>query len=379
VLTPKTSRLQIENFIQQLREQEKTCAPDSFFLSSNWLEPYLLAWEAEEFKEIFSIPADSGKHLIHAVLSQTVTKSKFGTSFVSTALNQACLPKLSDINIEQGGFVGASRVDIQQSLQALLNHLSVDNTWSELKLNAICSSQKNIILQLSEQFNLQAIQTYSSTSYWVKFDEIRNLYSGDFLRSRSPNTRQQIRRSMKILQTQYGDVSLHHPTSALEAKQWLDELIEMHRKRWNTETSSSGFMKSSFAKFHQDMVTKYFSNNIVEVIKVVAGKTPLGINVYYTFNNAAHFIFGGVNYDIDTKARPGIITHLLAVNDYLKRDYSKYDFLEGEHRYKQSLCTHTEVNHGWLLQRRRIDLIVENALRKIKRKIYPMTNHQRLP
>jgi hypothetical protein len=338
-----------------------------------------MAWEKEEFKEIFSTPTKNGEHLIHAVLSKTSAKSKFGTSFVSTALNQACLPKLNDINIEQGGFIGAPRVDIEQSLRALLKHLSADKTWSELKLNAICSSQKKIILELSKQFNLQAIQTYSSTSYWVKFDEIRSLYSGDFLRSRSSNTRQQIRRSMKMLQTQYGEVSLHHPNSALEAKQWLDELIDMHRKRWNTDTSSSGFMKPSFAKFHQDMVTKYFSSNIVEVIKVTAGNTLLGINVYYTFNNAAHFIFGGVNYDIDAKARPGIITHVLAVDDYLKRDYSKYDFLEGEHRYKQSLCTHTEVNHGWLLQRRRIDLIIENAFRKMKRKIYPMTNRQRLP
>ena len=366
---PDYKKLQVQRFIKALREQEKLNPPDSFFLSANWLEPYVQAWETEEFREIFCAQLGSAEQTIFAAISQNRSKSKLGTRYISIALNQAYLPKINDINIEQGGFAGTSRSNLGPGLNALLEYLFEDPSWHELKLNALLSSQDSVVLDAAKKYNLNAIQTYNSTSYYIKFDEIRAKHNGDYLTSRSANTRQQIRRSLKLLETEFGKVMLKHPADLSEAHSWLDDLNEMHRARWNTDSESSGFMKPAFVKFHHDILNTYFESNVVKIVRVTAGATTLGINMYYIFQDGACFTFGGVNYAIDPKTRPGIVTHYLAINDFLKKDYKIYDFLEGRHRYKESLCTHTEENHGWALQRKRLDLVLENKLRNAKRKV----------
>jgi hypothetical protein len=369
-----TTASEFDAFVNAIRIQEKAHSPDSFFLSADWLGAYVRGWEKEELRELFSAKLGESKPCVYAALAQVNAKSKLGTSYLSVAVNQACLPKLNDINIEQGGFAGILRTDIEPGLVALITHLNQDRDWQELKLNAICSSQTDTILRVAKRFGLQAIQTYESTSYWVRLDILRDSFKGDYVSSRSANTRQQIRRSIKLLESQHGSLAINHPTSVAQAHAWLNELIEMHTKRWNTDTESSGFMKSSFVDFHHSILDSFFDREIVKITKVTAGKTVIGINMYYCFKSGAYFTFGGVNYEIDSKTRPGIVTHVLSVNDFLANGYDIYDFLEGQHRYKESLCTHSTGNNGWALRRKRLDLVLENQFRRIKRRLKSLTS-----
>ena len=76
----------------------------------------------------------------------------------------------------------------------------------------------------------------------------------------------------------------------------------------------------------------------------------------------------GFNYEADRKLKPGLVSHCLAMQRYLDRGASAYDFLAGDSRYKLSL-SNSQHQLCWVVVHK--DLLkyrFEHGLRELYRK-----------
>ena len=74
----------------------------------------------------------------------------------------------------------------------------------------------------------------------------------------------------------------------------------------------------------------------------------------------------GFRYSQDNRLKPGLVSHLEAIELNRRLGHEAYDFLAGDARYKRSLSNKSNELLWLVLQRRRMDFWLENRLRDLK-------------
>ncbi|GFD86945.1 GNAT family N-acetyltransferase [Alteromonas sp. KUL150] len=164
-----------------------------------------------------------------------------------------------------------------------------------------------------------------------------SMFTPDLEKQFSKNTRSQIRRSTRLLEDQYGSISVNE-ASETQRHIFLDNLGALHKEKWSDSTEGSGFENPSFLAHHT-----YFLENFseyVSIAEVKAGTTLLGYTYNFVFGDTVYFYCSGINYQFaNNKIKPGYTLHFTLMEYYRKQGFHWYDFLGGESRYKESLCT----------------------------------------
>ena len=207
-------------------------------------------------------------------------------------------------------------------------------------------------------------------TYWVDLDHIRSQYAGDYLASRSANTRQQLRRSLRKLRDTHGDLRLTRASDVTQGHQWLDALAELHKARWNTSTQTSGFMDPQFARFHHDLVETMLDSGEIDILEVRTGNEVLAYLYNYFIDGRVYFSMSGVAHEKLENFKPGILAHWKAIEFYQARGARVYDFQGGTGQYKQSLATHHLEQMSVVIRRPLLKFRLEAAARGIKRRVW---------
>jgi CelD/BcsL family acetyltransferase involved in cellulose biosynthesis len=166
---------------------------------------------------------------------------------------------------------------------------------------------------------------------------------GDYLATRSANARGQIRRSLRHFATE-GRLALGRPGSVAEAEGWLDALIALHAESWQRRGKPGAFAEPFMRRFHVALLRQGFDAGAVDLCRVVAGETVLGHLLNFRHGNLTHAYQSGFRHDEGVaQARPGLVAHVLAIEDALAQGLARYDFLAGPARYKLTLATGAET------------------------------------
>jgi CelD/BcsL family acetyltransferase involved in cellulose biosynthesis len=184
-----------------------------------------------------------------------------------------------------------------------------------------------------------------SESPYVDLERVRAA-GGDYLGMLSSNTRSQIRRSMRHYVQQHGDLALELAEGVDEKRQWLSDLIELHRAVWEARGEAGAFGPDA-RRFHERLIEHAEHHGgagglHVEMVRVRAGDRPIGMLYHLVRRGHVHFLQSGFRYEEDARFKPGLVTHCLSVESCLARGMREYDFLGGEPRsvrYKRSLST----------------------------------------
>lgn len=67
--------------------------------------------------------------------------------------------------------------------------------------------------------------------------------------------------------------------------------------------------------------------------------------------------------------RPNLVRHYFAIEDHLRTDARRYNFMAGEGQHKRSLSTDSRSLTWLVLQRARLKFRVENSLRRWKHRL----------
>lgn len=347
----------------------------SVFTSTLWTDAEAIAW-ANEPSYLHSTLYQSPSGCSAQIGLNRMTRHRGLLGVQRLGFNELVDESLDEVTIEYNRFRGPQNIPFASSLDWLLTEIDKRQDWQEILFSRIAANE------------LQAIQSAAQSRHWgwyleearpgfkVDFDKIRNDHAGDFIASLSQNSREQLRRARRFCEKQYGPLKLELATSEEQALEFLGALAVLHRRRWSSQAHQrgKGFENPAFAAFHKELVKRGTKSRKVEMIRVSAGSTVLAYLYNFRATQEIHFYMSGVNYDLDSKSRAGIIAHDLAIEFYLQDPtLDTYDFLAGANRYKDSLSNEKYEMFSIVLQRPNLWLAGERVLRKLKRKYFAQT------
>jgi CelD/BcsL family acetyltransferase involved in cellulose biosynthesis len=186
-------------------------------------------------------------------------------------------------------------------------------------------------------------------AHYVDLDCLRAA-GGDHAGALSRNTREQLRRSLKLYRER-GELRLEPARTVDEAEAMMDELVALHESHWQSKGHSGGFASDWRRRFHKSFIRAALPHGAVQLLRVTVGSETVGVLYNLVANGKVNFYQSGLRYETDGRFKPGMVVHHLAILYCLEQGMTEYDFLvsgPGEGRYKSSLSTHCR-RMGWLV------------------------------
>jgi len=183
-----------------------------------------------------------------------------------------------------------------------------------------------------------------------------------YLQQLSANTRQQIRRAMR----RYGELRLEAATDTEEALAWFAALGKLHQTHWTGRGKAGAFASPFWVRFHRMLIERYFSVGLVELVRITAGKAPIGYLYNLLWRGSVDSYQSGFLYTADARLKPGLVSHAMCIERHLAAGARRYDFLAGDARYKRSLGKPGPQLAHVVLQRPRFKFALERGLLRVK-------------
>lgn len=196
--------------------------------------------------------------------------------------------------------------------------------------------------------------------------DLREAAEAGYERLLSRNTRQQVRRAMRL----YDDAGLCYRVAedVDQALADLADLQRLHRAYWTARGQPGAFANPFFTAFHTRLVRTALPRREVELARISTQKGVIGYLYNFKKNGHIYSYQSGFHYPEDNRLKPGLVSHRLAIEHGLSAGEAVYDFLAGEDRYKRSLATHCGRLVWLTLQQPRLVLALERRLRAAKRR-----------
>jgi GNAT acetyltransferase-like protein len=167
------------------------------------------------------------------------------------------------------------------------------------------------------------------------------------------NSASQVRRSVKLYEERSGPLVIERAADARQALLYLDAMTPLHNRRWETKGVEGSLGNPLRAQFHHALVPRMAEAGTLDFLRVRAGERDLGYLYNFVHRGKAFSFQSGFAYEDDSKLKPGMVCHRLAVEDYRRRGLREYDFLAGDARYKRSLANAERTLHWSTLYRDR--------------------------
>ena len=370
-MLPDVTHEPLEHRIERAALALRLREPDSLFLSHAWLEACAESWRDHVDFDLIELNRPS-QPPVWALISR---RREWRHGFLPVrviALNQSCCPTLDQPWIERNGIFGQRPEEFDRGFAILMNRLAEDSDWDELRLPGLSSEHARQALYEAARIGLVARLELEQPSFHIDLNHIRTKHAGDYLRSLSSNSRQQLRRAKRLTEKTLGPVLIEEANTCEQALAWFNETGPLHRARWGRPDSSefdSGFDNPEFVRFHQSLIENAFSTQSIQYLKCSAGGQTLAYLYNFVSGDRVHFYLSGVNYALDQAIKPGMLAHWMAIERNLRAGHGSYDFLAGDARYKRSLSTGEDRTLWLVLRRPRLKLEMESRARRLKQKL----------
>ena len=300
--------------------------------------------------------------------SRPFTRMKFvrGTALI---LNGFDLPGNDLTYIEYNDLLVAPGSDAALLFREMLNQLATawPRRWDEFLVPGV-SDDAHIfdeLVDMPEAPVLGTIEIDDSASY-VDLATIR-ADGGDYIASRSRNTRQQLRRALRGYE-QIGPLVLEVADSPARAQEIFDELVELHQAHWTELGQAGSFSSPDVRNAHRDLIGETLDTGTIQLLRVTAGDQPVGCLYNFIERGHVQHYSSGLCYTDDRKLRPGWVTHYLAIQQSLDDGYDVYDFLAGPSQFKTSLSNGNRPMIWARLQRPRLRFRAERFANQLRGK-----------
>ncbi len=357
--------------IEAARKQLSTRPASSYFTSVHWLDACLLAWPPSLGWRMARIESPDGDR--YALVGRGLQRRRRLIRSRTLALNESMHDGFDEAYVELNGFFGSRVSEFEPCLVTLLNSLALESDWDEVRLSGLLPEAADAARRVAAMHGLQVLQFNAKPSYWIDLDRVRRAHGGDLLDSLSSNSRQQLRRARRALESELGPLALDRARSAQEALQWLEATAPLHKARWSGRQGQrySGFDNPHFVTFHRALINASFGSGGIDFFRARAANRPFAYLYCLRLDRTEHFYLSGVDYEIGDRYKPGLLAHVLAIQHCLDQGLSTYDLMAGKNRYKESLANDRSTQEWLVLQRPRWIFSAERAARAIKHRLAP--------
>jgi CelD/BcsL family acetyltransferase involved in cellulose biosynthesis len=324
-----------------------------FFLGWSWISCWLSTCQPEIL--LVTAYLDEAPVAMGLFTESCEVRHKLVTS-KQLLLHQTGDPQRDQIWIEYNDFICTPEHRVAAS-NACLNVLHQDPKWDEIVISMMREARS---AEISVE-NARLRETMNLPCFAVDLADLRKSRS-DFLSSLSGNTRYQIRKSSRLLENEQGDLSIQLAGNLDEALAIFDEAGKYHVDRWH----DSGYNNRHFVDFHHNLIKSTFENGGVDLIRVMAGETPIALLYNLLAGKKVYFYLQGVNYENNRDARPGLVAQSLVAEHYLEQGKDLYDLMGGYSQYKKQLAEPSDSLRSVVIQKPRLSFHLENLLRQVK-------------
>jgi len=171
-----------------------------------------------------------------------------------------------------------------------------------------------------------------------------------FIDTLSANARAQIRRSQRL----YGPaLRLSRAESLGQAQSFFTEMVERHQAAWQARGRAGAFAGAAMVAFHRTLIDRAWPLGQADLLRVSAGEGVVGLLYNLIHSGRVYSYQSGFAYAPDSRLKPGLVSHALAIQHYAALGYQAYDLLAGADRYKLTLAADGETLHWGTLYGRR--------------------------
>ncbi len=334
----------IDQLSLEWRELENHSGGHSFFLSWYWIGSWLRSLPASVSPLVLRFCTDS-KTVGLAILVHGTTPILKILSLSQISLNTTGDSGLDNITIEYNGFLAASSLEDAVTRAGLEWLLQGGAPNQSIQLSGIDARLTEIAISLASAYGRQVKHANIVPAPYVDLAAIRD-GSEDYLSHLSRNSRQLLRRALRYYEIM-GPIEYHSATSQDEALVLFDALETAHQIYWRRRGQPGAFANPFFKHFHTELIKAAFSDGHIEMAQVSAGGHPIGYLYNYVWGGTVYAYQSGFHYTNDKQAKPGYVSHYMAIISALTRGQNIYDFMAGDKQHKTSLSTGNK-NLTWL-------------------------------
>jgi CelD/BcsL family acetyltransferase involved in cellulose biosynthesis len=280
-------------------------------------------------------------------------------------LNETGDPQFDRLFIEHNGIL-AERSSADPIATACLEALTRRLRRSdELVLSGLDVDIETVARRAACSAGLRAEVRVADTAPWVDFAQVLRC-GGDYRALLGRNTRQALSRAMRLY-AERGPIEHRIMETTSDALAAFNELISLHWSRWGRK---GPFGNPGFRSFHEDLIASGVPMGAVRISRTQVGDRTIG--VLYNFVHRGH-VFNyqsGFLYEEDARLKPGLVSHVLAIEDSFLRGERSYDFGAGPAGHKSRLANAesamTWISVGKDNLERRIEAEVRRARQKLR-------------
>jgi CelD/BcsL family acetyltransferase involved in cellulose biosynthesis len=342
--------------------EQRAAAP--FFLSWNWIGCWL---QETSLHPPILIGRAEGRVVLLGVLTQSVRRGLLPITVHGLQLHMTGESRQDVITIEYNGFLvehclsGKIEAD---AIAFLLSGITIDGRrCDELHLKNVPAALERSVG--ASGCNVREVQR--KPSWRIDLAAIRAA-GKHYLDCLSANTRQQIRRSIRLYE-QRGQLEIVRARDVLEGLSFLDGLKELHQGYWVGRGEPGAFSYPFFEAFQKRLIQTCLPRGTVEIARVTAGSDVVGYVYNLVYRGHVYAYQTGIRYEDNPRLKPGLVSHCLCVDQHIADGSVVYDFMAGEARYKANLGEPGPDMLYLLAERSTWPLQVENILHDMKHRL----------
>lgn len=340
----------IGQLAHEWRDLESRSDSHSFFLSWHWIGSWLRCLPESVTPLVLRISSGSQTFGLAIIVQGSSPILKF-FKLSQITLNAAGDSKYDTVAIEYNGFLAASGSE-NVVAQAGLDWLLRGGISSQaVNLRGIDPQLAEFAGASAKAHGWQTAQLSHVSVPYADLSAIRQ--SGkDYLLHLSRNSRQSLNRNLRYYES-IGPLEYRIAREQDEALLWLKELQKAHQIYWRARNEPGAFANPFFNQFHSELIRAAFPDGHIEIAQISAGGNPIGYLYNFFWRGTVYAYQSGFHYTDDKHAKPGYVSHYLAIRNALAQDRNIYDFMAGDRRQKTSLSTNAH-RLTWLQLRTRI-------------------------
>jgi CelD/BcsL family acetyltransferase involved in cellulose biosynthesis len=344
-------------------ESRSDCA---FFLSWDWIG----CWIAETGISLqVLVGREAGRVVLLGLLAASHRRGRIPFRIPGASLHTTGHPDQDVVTVEYNGFLVARDCqgrDTARAEDAAIRFLLLERSGSidELHLRNVSRTYVAMDAAGPRPGGLRRDLVWSKPSWRVDLEAIRA--SGRrYADSLSGNTRQQIRRSMRLYEKQ-GKLVATRARDVPEALAFLDGLKSLHQPYWIGRGEPGAFAFPFFDRFQRRLIETCHPHGGVELVRITRGDTAIGYLYNLIYRRQIYSYQCGFLFEADPKLKPGLVSHFLCIEMHEREGDRVYDFMAGDNRYKSNLGMPGPDMHYIVLQRPTLAIRLENGLRSLR-------------
>lgn len=308
----------------------------SFFRSWGWIGCWLR--HLPPSRQPLAVMATKGAELVGLGVFVPVRQRRHWLAPARTLrLHESGEPTFDSLFIEHNGLV-AKGADASAVWAAMLGLLGRGGAWDEVVLGGMEDHTAEASIEAARAQGCPVMVCAHRRAAHLDLAALRRSKRrlADTL---SRNTRHQLMRTRRLYGA-IGPVTLRAARSVDEALAMLEQLKALHQRSWHRRGQPGCFAVPFFETFHRDLISDRFRHGEIQLLRAAAGAQAIGYLYNFAYGDRIYAYQSGFDCAADSRLKPGLLTHALAIERAVREGYATYDFMAGENRLKASLASH---------------------------------------